>query len=233
MPSPLSVSTAILKNVIYGWNQVSFSMFALIIANPFHFITMERYLFNWTEIEEKLVTVTDYDELEHYWTAWHDAMSKAVKPSEFTRFVQLQNEMAKANGEHLQWTDSMEILSLMYIYTVEYTVDSLGFNDMSEMWLEPYNDGTAGWTAANFKRLMLDTWEELKPFYRKLHAYVRMKLRQYPNYEARIKKYGYLPSNLMGNMWAQDWAALENRTKPFPNVPSLDATEAMKRKVSD
>ena len=104
---------------------------------------------------------------------------------------------------------------------------------MSEMWLEPYNDGTAGWTAANFKRLMLDTWDQLKPFYRKLHAYVRMKLRQDPNYEARIKKYGYIPANLMGNMWAQDWAALENRTKPYPNVPSLDATEAMKRKVRD
>ena len=64
-----------------------------------------HHLFNWKEIEEKLTTATDYDELEHYWTAWHDAMSKAVKPSEFTRFVQLQNEMAKANGE--LWADSL------------------------------------------------------------------------------------------------------------------------------
>jgi peptidyl-dipeptidase A len=74
---------------------------------------------------------------------------------------------------------------------------------MSEMWLAGYDDETANWTAVAFKKQMLNTWEELRPYYNKLHAYVRMKLRRIPEYADRITKYGNLPAHLLGNMWAQ------------------------------
>ncbi|CAG7837457.1 unnamed protein product [Allacma fusca] len=155
------------------------------------------------EIEQKLTSVTDYDELAHYWTAWHNVMGKAVTASNYTKFIVFQNEMARANN----------------------------FTDMSQMWLEPYNDGSKGWAASNFKTEMIETWAKLKPMYRKLHAYVRMKLRKSygraPVYEGKIKKYGYIPAHLLGNMWAQDWSALDARTKPYADTPSLDATAAL------
>ena len=102
---------------------------------------------------------------------------------------------------------------------------------MSEMILESYNNGTDNWDAASFKVEMKDIWESLRPYYNKLHAYVRMELRKNPDYANKIQKYGSIPAQLFGNMWAQTWANLENGTKPFPNAPSLDATNAMKAKV--
>jgi peptidyl-dipeptidase A len=102
-----------------------------------------------------------------------------------------------------------------------------GYDNMGDLWAAPYDDGSAGWNARKFEDEMLSIWEDLRPLYNKLHAYVRMQLRKDPLYTDRIKAHGYLPANLMGNMWAQDWTSLDSTTKPFPNAPSLDATEAM------
>lgn len=79
---------------------------------------------------------------------------------------------------------------------------------MSEMWLAGYDDESLGWTAVRFKQDMRNIWEELRPYYNILHAYVRMKLRRLPEYEDRISKYGYLPAHILGNMWAQVVKAL-------------------------
>lgn len=74
---------------------------------------------------------------------------------------------------------------------------------MSEMWLVEYDDGSEKWTAENFRKQIRDIWEEIKPMYELLHAYVRMKLRKKPEYEKLIDKCGYIPVYLTGNMWAQ------------------------------
>lgn len=74
---------------------------------------------------------------------------------------------------------------------------------MSEMWMVTYNDGTPDWTTAKFKQQMLDIWEDIRPMYETLHAYVRMKLRRMPQYKGVIEKCGYIPAYLTGNMWAQ------------------------------
>ncbi|CAG7822408.1 unnamed protein product, partial [Allacma fusca] len=142
---------------------------------------------------------TDYDELAYYWTGWHDALSKAVPTSKYRQFIDLQNELAKANG----------------------------YADMGELWASPYDDGSADFSAKTFEDEMYSIYEDLRPYYEKLHAYVRMKLRKNPLYADKIKKYGYLPANLMGNMWAQDWTVLDESTKPYPGEASVDATQAM------
>lgn len=74
---------------------------------------------------------------------------------------------------------------------------------MSQMWLTGYDDESPDFDAVIFKRQMLDIWEELRPYYNILHAYVRMKLRRLPEYQDRITKYGYLPAHILGNMWGQ------------------------------
>lgn len=102
-------------------------------------------------------------------------MSEKVPPAKFQQFLDFQSEMAKANG----------------------------FKDMSEMWMVAYDDGTPEWTAEGFKQEMLDIWEEIRPMYEILHAYVRMKLREKPEYADIIQECGYIPAYLTGNMWAQ------------------------------
>lgn len=101
---------------------------------------------------------------------------------------------------------------------------------MSEMWMVYYDDETPEYSGAGFKQQMYDIWEDIRPMYDKLHAYVRMKLRKRPEYENLIQKCGFIPAYITGNMWAQDWSRLDEYTKPFPNAPSLDATEAMLKK---
>lgn len=45
--------------------------------------------------------------------------------------------------------------------------------------------------------------EEIRPVYNILHAYVRMKLKQMPEFADKIPSSGLLPVELLGNMWGQ------------------------------
>ena len=47
-------------------------------------------------------------------------------------------------------------------------------------------------------------WNQVKPFYLSLHAYVRSQLRK--NYgPSAVSADGPIPAHLLGNMWAQEW----------------------------
>lgn len=102
----------------------------------------------------------------------------------------------------------------------------VGFSDTGEATADAYNDFSPGWTFDLFRQQMAESWEELKPYYMKLHSYVRMKMEDY--YGPKMSHpLNYMPAHIFGNMWAQDWSNIENQTKPFPSVPSLDATNAL------
>ena len=46
----------------------------------------------------------------------------------------------------------------------------------------------------------------LEMFYKHLHAYVRARLvQEYNEQGADIKQNGFIPANVLGNMWAQSW----------------------------
>jgi len=75
----------------------------------------------------------------------------------------------------------------------------LGFHDTGEIWRSQY-DMPPDQFAKEVDRL----WEQLRPFYMSLHAYVRAQL---------VKKYGQdvvpptgpIPAHLLGNIWSQEW----------------------------
>ena len=65
------------------------------------------------------------------------------------------------------------------------------------MRIEPFQSQT-------FLDEMESTWQNLKPLYEQLHAFVRHKL--YEKYGCSIiDKSGLLPAHLLGNMWAESW----------------------------
>lgn len=73
----------------------------------------------------------------------------------------------------------------------------------------------------DFQSAIMKLWNDLKPLYQELHAYVRYKLRQkYP----QVPENGTIQAHLLGNMWAQDWSSIGDLVKPYPKVPSLDVT---------
>jgi peptidyl-dipeptidase A len=75
----------------------------------------------------------------------------------------------------------------------------LGFPDTGAMWLLKYD-----MPADEFTKEVDRLWEQVRPLYVSLHAYVRMKLRQ--RYGDLVPADGPIPAHLLGNIWAQDWS---------------------------
>ncbi|RWS31612.1 hypothetical protein B4U80_04606 [Leptotrombidium deliense] len=95
------------------------------------------------------------------------------------------------------------------------------FRDFGEYWLHSYEDD-------NFKEKVIQLWNEVEPFYKQLHAFVRMKLRI--RYGSRMPKDGTIPAHLLGNMWAQSWTNIMDDVTPYPDLPPLDVTDEMHKK---
>ncbi|XP_071521484.1 angiotensin-converting enzyme-like [Panulirus ornatus] len=94
-----------------------------------------------------------------------------------------------------------------------------GFDNMGDMWIYPYESET-------FRDDMAELWEQLKPLYQQLHAYVRRKLRKQYG-EKYVSLRGPIPAHLLGNMWSQSWGEIFDLTIPFPEKTSVDVTPQM------
>jgi peptidyl-dipeptidase A len=98
----------------------------------------------------------------------------------------------------------------------------MGFADVGAMWRSGY-DMSPDQFAAEVDRL----WQQVRPLYVSLHAYVRWQL---------AKKYGpgavsedaLIPAHLLGNIWAQDWTNIYPIVAPANSNPGYDLTEILK-----
>jgi peptidyl-dipeptidase A len=85
-----------------------------------------------------------------------------------------------------------------YVELANKGARELGFKDNGAMWRSKY-DMPPDAFAKEVDRL----WEQVKPLYVSLHAYVRTKLHE--KYGDQVPATGPIPAHLLGNMWAQDW----------------------------
>ncbi|MGD0132758.1 MAG: M2 family metallopeptidase [Bryobacteraceae bacterium] len=97
----------------------------------------------------------------------------------------------------------------------------LGFADMGAMWRSKY-DMPADAFPVEVDRL----WEQVKPLYLSLHAYVRWKLRE--KYGDLVPASGPIPAHLLGNMWAQEWENIYPLIAPKDADPGYDLTAILK-----
>jgi peptidyl-dipeptidase A len=97
----------------------------------------------------------------------------------------------------------------------------LGFTDMGAMWRSKYDMPPDAFTA-EMDRL----WEQVKPLYLSLHAYVRWKLRE--KYGDLVPAHGPIPAHLLGNMWAQEWENVYPLVAPKDADPGYDLTPILK-----
>jgi len=84
----------------------------------------------------------------------------------------------------------------------------LGFADTGALWRSGY-DMTPDAFAADTDRL----WHQVEPFYKNLHCYVRNRLNEKYG-DAVQPKTGPIRADLLGNMWAQDWANIYDVVAP-------------------
>ena len=103
----------------------------------------------------------------------------------------------------------------------------LGYSDVGALWRSNY-DMPPDQFAAEMDRL----WEQLRPLYLSLHAYVRGQL---------VKKYGKdvvpangpIPADLLGNIWAQEWNNIYDLMDSPKPAQSYDLTSILVQRKTD
>ena len=105
--------------------------------------------------------------------------------------------------------------------------EEMGFADVGAMWRSDY-DMPPEVFAAELDRL----WQQVRPLYLSLHAYVRWQLATKYGASA-VREDAPIPAHLLGNMWSQDWSNVYPLIAP-PNADTgYDLTEILKAKNVD
>jgi peptidyl-dipeptidase A len=94
----------------------------------------------------------------------------------------------------------------------------LGFRDTGALW-RSYWDMTPDEFSAEVERL----WQQVRPFYESLHAYVRSRLRAKYG-PGVVPADGPIPAHLLGNVWAQSWAEIYPIVAPPAGAAPIDLT---------
>jgi peptidyl-dipeptidase A len=127
------------------------------------------------------------------------------------------------------WTGWHEISKPMrrgfarYVELANRGAQQLGFKDNGAMWRAKYD-----MPPDDFAKELDRLWDQMKPLYLSLHAYVRARLHQ--KYGDVVPANGPIPAYLLGNMWAQDWSNVYPLVAPPNGDPgyNLDALLAKK-----
>ena len=103
----------------------------------------------------------------------------------------------------------------------------MGFADSGAMWRAKY-DMPPDEFAKELDRL----WEQVRPLYVSLHAYVRTRLREKYGDDA-VSANGPLPAHLLGNLWQQSWENVGNLVAPPNAGTGYDLTRILKDRKFD
>jgi peptidyl-dipeptidase A len=103
----------------------------------------------------------------------------------------------------------------------------MGYADVGALWRSNYD-----MPPDDFAKEEDRLWEQLKPLYLSLHAYVRGQLRKKYGKEL-VPESGPIPAHLLGNIWSQEWNnvySLMNSPKP---PQSYDLTKILQERKTD
>jgi len=103
----------------------------------------------------------------------------------------------------------------------------LGYKDVGALWRANYD-----MPPDQFAKEMDRLWDQLRPLYLSLHAYVRGQL---------VKKYGKdvvppngpIPAHLLGNVWAQEWGNIYDLMDSPKPPQSYDLTKILVERKTD
>jgi peptidyl-dipeptidase A len=114
-----------------------------------------------------------------------------------------------------------------YVELANKGARQLGFADTGAMWRSKYDMPPEDF-AGEVDRL----WDQVRPLYVSLHAYVRSRLRE--RYGADIVPAdGPLPAHLLGNLWAQSWENVYPLVAPRDADPGYDLTKILRARRLD
>jgi peptidyl-dipeptidase A len=99
----------------------------------------------------------------------------------------------------------------------------LGFADTGAMWRSKYD-----MPPDEFTKELDRLWDQVRPLYLKLHAYVRLKL--HGKYGDVVPAKGPIPAHLLGNIWAQDWSNVYPLAAPANADPGFSLSDILKKR---
>jgi peptidyl-dipeptidase A len=128
------------------------------------------------------------------------------------------------------WHSTARPLRKEYVRFVELANEGaheLGFADLGAMWRSGYD-----MPPDDFTKEAARLWGQVQPLYDSLHCYVRGRLQKTYG-EERVPGGKPIPAQLLGNMWAQQWAEIYPLVEPYPGVNDLDVTKALEHQKYD
>lgn len=102
----------------------------------------------------------------------------------------------------------------------------LGFADNGALWRSKYD-----MQPDDFAKELDRLWEQVRPLYLSLHAYVRARL--HAKYGDVVPANGPIPAHLLGNIWAQEWDNIYPLIAPPNADPGYDLTSLLKKRHAD
>ncbi len=114
-----------------------------------------------------------------------------------------------------------------YVALANKGARELGFSDTGSLWRSRY-DMSPDAFAQEMDRL----WNQVRPLYLSLHAYVRGKLHEKYG-DGVVSANGAIPAHLLGNMWAQEWQNIYPLVAPKDADPGYDLTAILKARNTD
>jgi len=103
----------------------------------------------------------------------------------------------------------------------------MGFADVGAMWRSNYD-----MPPDDFSKELDRLWQQVRPLYVSLHAYVRWKLAEKYGKDA-VPEDAPIPAHLLGNMWAQEWNNIYPMLAPANATTGPDVGAALQAKHVD
>jgi peptidyl-dipeptidase A len=148
---------------------------------------------------------------------------------DLTRLMADSRDAAQLRDAWIGWHAIAKPMRRDFIHYVELAnkgARQLGFKDNGAMWRSKYDMEPDA-----FARELDRLWEQVRPLYLSLHAYVRSRLRE--KYGDVVPAGGPIPAYLLGNMWAQEWGNIYPLAAPRNADPGYDLTELLKKRNTD
>jgi peptidyl-dipeptidase A len=103
----------------------------------------------------------------------------------------------------------------------------LGYTDVGALWRSNYD-----MPPEDFAKEEDRLWEQLKPLYVSLHAYVRGQLRKKYGKDL-VSADGPIPAHLLGNIWSQEWNNVYSLMDSPKPPQSYDLTKILQERKTD
>ncbi len=155
---------------------------------------------------------------------------KCLDIEDLTRLMATSRDPNELREAWVGWHQIARPMRKDFVRYVELSnqgAHELGFQDTGALWRSKYD-----MPPDDFGKELDRLWEQVRPLYLQLHAYVRWKLREKYGDQA-VPANGPLPGDLLGNMWAQSWENIYPLVAPPNADPGYDLTQILKSRNTD